>query len=100
MADTEDIQVITPAKTDQNGDPIGADGAPRTVQAVVWPRTSSEDADRGIIIIQGLNMKLPAGDPITAIDVVTARGEDWEVEGAPGVYLNKAVIVVLKKVGT
>lgn len=100
MADTEPVQIFTPAKTDQNGDPIGADGAPRTEQAVVWPRTSTEDSDRGVVIIQGLNLKLPAGDPITAIDVVTARGKNWEVEGQPGEYLGKAVLVVLKKVGT
>ncbi len=100
MADSEQIQVITPAKTDQNGDPIGTDGAPRNVEAVVWPRTSTENADRGVVIIQGLNMKLPAGDPITAFDLVTARGEDWDVDGVPGVYPNKAVLVVLKKVGT
>ncbi len=100
MADTEPVQIFTPAKTDQNGDPIGSDGAPRTEQAVVWPRTSTENADRGVVIIQGLNMKLPAGDPITAVDVVTARGEDWDVDGVPGVYINKAVLVVLKKVGT
>lgn len=100
MADAEEVQIVTPAKTDQNGDPIGTDGLPRTEQAVVWPRTSTEDADRGVIIIAGLNMKLPAGDPITALDVVTARGEDWDVDGVPGVYLGKAVLVVLKKVGT
>ncbi len=100
MAEAEEVSVFTPAKTDQNGDPIGVDGAPCTVQAVVWPRTSTEDSDRGVIIIQGLNMKLPAGDPIAAVDVVTARGEDWDVDGVPGVYLNKAVLVVLKKVGT
>ncbi len=88
-----------PAKRDQNGDPIGADPTPRTARAVVWPRTSTEDAEGGIKVVAGYNVKLAAGDPITAISRMYVRDEWWEVDGRPGVYLGKAVLVVLRTEG-
>lgn len=72
---------------------------------IVWPRTSSENADRGVVIIDGYEVWAPA--PITidikATDVINVRGEDWNIEGRPGDYRKNGVklglMLLLKRSG-
>lgn len=59
--------------------------------ALIWPRTSDENADRGTRIIEGLNIFLPAPVPfeIAATDELEARGKTWQIDGAAGDFRKK-----------
>jgi hypothetical protein len=81
-----------------DGDPVVVGGCS------IWPRTSTENADKGVVVISGLNVFVPPGNEIRPTDQITARGETYDVEGEPGLYVRgtRAVgsIVVLKRVGS
>lgn len=97
----ESIVLVPPTTVDWQGDPTGAAGLQVTVEGCkVWPRTSSEDAARGSIVIDGLNVWIPSTQiEITAQHKVKARGETYNVEGVPGYYAGKGILVALEKVG-
>lgn len=101
---TETVTILRPGAEDQFGQP-GPDDAPRDVpQCIVFPRTSTEDHDRGEVVITGLGVAMPPGTDIKATDRVVARGQTWEVEGQPGDYRSKGgraknILVFLKTGG-
>lgn len=97
----ESIVLIPPTSVDWQGDPTGAAGSPVTVEGCkVWPRTGTEDASRGSIVIEGLSVWIPSTQvEITALHKVKARGEVFTVEGFPGYYTGKGILVALEKVG-
>jgi hypothetical protein len=103
MAVREDISVIRDDRpTDQFGDPVGPEPAPQKISGVkIVPRTSAEDADGGVIVIDGLNIFIqpPPRVAIKSNHRIVARGEIWEIEGTPGLYLEKALWIVTRKVG-
>jgi hypothetical protein len=87
-------------------------GDPREIKGCkIWPRTSSEAEDGAIL--DGLNVYVPPrADPlattelpvaIKANDRITARGKDWEIDGAPGEFRPSSgvkVIMQVKRVGS
>lgn len=80
------------------------DGADRIIKGcITWPRGSSETSDPSNIVIEGLNVLLPAGTVVDATDEMTARSERWQIEGMPLDYLkngrSKGILATLKKVG-
>lgn len=97
----ESIVLIPPTSVDWQGDPTGAAGSEVTVEGCkVWPRTSTENAARGSIVIEGLNVWIPSTQvEITASHKVKARGEIYTVEGGPGYYAGKGILAALEKVG-
>ena len=85
---------------------FGAKGvAPAPVEVencAIIPRTA--EGERGTVIITGLEIWAPAGTRVSAIDQIDARGETWDVEGQPGVYVNrrgveKGVRIMVERVG-
>lgn len=104
MRGAETVELIRLGEPDRWGErpeqaPVAIPGC------VLWPRTSTEDDARGVVVIAGLNCFLPPGSPqVSAVDRIRARGGDWEVEGEPGDYRNTSgravgVLVTLQKVG-
>lgn len=76
----------TPPGRDRYGDPLPGDGVTRVVDGCnVYPRTSSEDDDRGVNVITGLTalLPIPAAD-VNADMLVVHKGVEYEVEGDPG----------------
>jgi len=93
-------------ETDWQGDPVGNAPAAYTIAGCQsWPRMSSEDSTRGEIIIEGLNLFVPPNKkrPIDATDVLELDGEDYEVEGVPGVFRKggrvRGTLVALQRAG-
>lgn len=117
MAQAKEDVVIHPAPvgsasapvTDVFGDPIEGPDAPpapatRTVRALVWPRSAADNSSREIVngvqntVIVGLTALLPRGEQVSPDDKIFARGVMWEVEGEPGDYKRRGVMVALRRV--
>jgi hypothetical protein len=102
---TETVTIFPPVALDSHGDPAGDTPDPIPVRGcITWPRTSTEEG-RGEIVIDGLNVFMPAGAPQPDAKArMGARGSVWEIDGAPGLYLKggteKGTIVALKRRGT
>lgn len=64
---------------------------------VVWPAASHEE-NQGWVQIDGYNFKAPAGSDIKAEDEVQVRGNWYQVEGVPGDYGRKGLIVNARRV--
>jgi hypothetical protein len=60
-------------------------------RCIVWPRSSTEDANRGRVGIDGYHIWAPDPQVVTpeATDVVEVRGETHNIEGRPGDWRNK-----------
>jgi hypothetical protein len=98
VAQKETVVIVRRGPQDRDGDRpvLGEDPVDG---CNVWPRTSSERAERGEVIIAGLGIAFPRGTEIEAQDQVKARGDTWDIEGVPGDY-GKRVLVYVTKVGT
>lgn len=105
MKGNETIHVKRPAPLDWQGDPTGAPQEFDIAFCQLWPRSSTEDAARGRVIIEGWNVYIPPGAPnsVFATDTVVVRGEEFSVVGVPGKYdlkgKDKGMIVVLSRSG-
>lgn len=91
-------------ETDRYGDPVGEPTGGGPIEGcIVWPRTSEEEG-RGLVVLEGQNVFTPPGADVLARDIVTLRGEDWQVQGEPGDYRlrgrKKGLLVVLGRVGS
>ncbi len=102
----EVIEISEPGPLDSHGDPLPGTSAPAAATGcIIWPRTSSEDAQQGRRFVEGLNVYVPPGEPVPTSDsVVTARGDRYDVDGVPGRYVSKrgeekGVLVVLARAG-
>jgi len=84
----EEIQVIQMSEPDhwEQRTVLGE----RTITGcAIWPRSSTEDGHRGMVLIEGLNVFIPPGETVAASDRIVARGEEFEVDGEPGLYRDK-----------
>ena len=106
MRGAETILLKRNADVDWQGDPIGSPPAPvEIVGCQLWPRESSEDDDRGRVILSGWNVYIPPGSGVTvlATDVLNIRGVDHQVVGVPGHYdykgRDKGTILVASTTG-
>lgn len=71
---------------------------------VILPR-SSRDEEKGWVIVEGRQVVAPYGSDIEPDDRVRIDGELWDVDGAPGEYVNRrgrgrATMFYLKRLGT
>jgi len=96
MAKKESIVILKAARRDRFGDVVTP---PQEIEATgcrIWPRTNEE----GEVVIEGLNVFIPDGQPVPeADDTVRARGNEWNVEATPGVYLGKGALATLQRAG-
>lgn len=105
MRGNETVIVRRPAPVDWRGDPTGPPAEFTITRCQLWPRSSTEDAARGRVIIDGLNLYIPPGSPnsVFATDTVVVRGDEYSVVGVPGAYdlkgKDKGMIVVLSRTG-
>ena len=105
MRGRETIQILPSAGSTSDNEPLPAGDPVPVKNCIIWPRRSSEDNDRGSVIIEGFNVYLPPGSRVPkAVDKIVARGKTWEVEGVPGQFVSpsgrdKGTLVVLKRVG-
>lgn len=58
----------------------------RSVEAIVYPTTSSEDNDKRTALITALTVLFPTAEPppLDHRNRIIARGETWEVDGDIG----------------
>ena len=88
---TETVEVRRRPTKDPMGDPVPGEKVGDLTACIIWPRSSSEQAERGTVSIEGFNVWAPAPYAVTpkATDVVVVRGEEHEVEGVPGDWRTK-----------
>lgn len=104
MRGAETLLVKRGAGVDWQGDPTGDPDTFELRNCQLWPRESSEDDDRGRVILAGWNVFIPPGQPeVLATDVIKIRGDDHLVVGVPGRYdmkgRDKGTILVASKTG-
>lgn len=83
---TESVVIRRPDVPSRTGDPTPGMVVGTLERCIVWPRGSTEDADRGIVGIEGFHVWAPAPYAVTpeASDVVIVRGDVYNIEGTPG----------------
>lgn len=105
MRGAETIHVKRPSEPDWQGDPSGPAAEFDIQFCQLWPRSSTEDAAAGRVIIEGWNVYIPPGsaNSVYATDTVVVRGVEYSVVGVPGKYdlkgKDKGMIVVLSRTG-
>lgn len=102
MATTEGIFIVPTGGQDRHGDPLPT-GEPWYISsAVLLPRKSFDSTTGGgVQILSGFEVfvRPPPPREIMATDTVIARGDDYTVEGVPGLYPFKMLQFILKRVG-
>lgn len=67
---------------------------PVTTLAPPEPRPSDEPVqDARNAVTSGWTLYLPAGDPVTRLNRVRVRGQDYPVQGVPGDWFGAGVVV-------
>jgi hypothetical protein len=105
MRGNETVHVKRPAPVDWQGDPTGPPQEFDIPFCQLWPRSSTEDAVAGRVIIEGWNVYIPprSVNTVYATDTLTIRGLDYNVVGVPGKYdlkgRDKGIIVVVSRTG-
>lgn len=105
MRGNETVRVKRQAEVDWQGDPVGPPQEFDIPFCQLWPRSSTENAAAGRVIIDGLNLYIPPGSQNTvyATDTVVVRGDEYNVVGVPGRYdlkgKDKGILVVLSRTG-
>ncbi|MDQ3275339.1 MAG: hypothetical protein M3Q39_10015 [Actinomycetota bacterium] len=98
---TETVLFIRPGQANRLGEP-GAEVIVATLEeCIIYPRSSSEQGDRGIHTIRGLHIAAPqdavvfasglagADQELRGSDEIEARGQRWVVDGAVGDWRKK-----------
>jgi hypothetical protein len=82
----EKVVVRKAATRNRTGDVIPGAVVGTLDRCIVWPRSSTETADRGIVGIDGFHVWAPAPNAVTpsGSDSVEIRGGIYEIEGQPG----------------
>jgi len=75
IRDAQGNDTYTPTSTDVAG-------------ATTWPRASTENVQDEDLVIDGLNLLLPPGVTIGALDQVVVNDLTYDVDGAPGAWTN------------
>jgi hypothetical protein len=87
MSKKENIRLRAPAEKDRHNEPILPIPEWREVLAnAVVPRSSSEEQQRGQIIISGFMVSVPASTVVNDNDEVEIRGKVYSIEGVVGDY--------------
>lgn len=82
MRGTEVVTVLRQQR-DENGDLTGTVTETELANCLVWPRSTTEDNERGIVPISGYGVWVQGEPDVRADDRVEARGEVYQVEGVP-----------------
>lgn len=101
-------ETITRVRVDgprnRHGERTGTERRDDVTGCSVWPRTSVETGEE--VVIDGYNVFVPANAKpfdiamdFTASDRVVCRGEEWDIEGTPGNYRPKGILLLLKRTG-
>lgn len=102
----ENITIQRRPEETRTGDRAPGEVAGVLRRCLVWPRASSEQADRGTVTIEGYNVWAPApiAFEISSDDVVVVRGHEHEIEGVPGDWQKRGKMLGLlfqtKRYGT
>ena len=109
MKGNERVVIVRAATLDRHGDPLGPPTETIVEGCIIWPRTTSELNDRGVTVIEGENVFMPAGASVVLpndrmrLERVGVPARTYDVDGQPADYRThgrrKGVLVVLKKVG-
>jgi hypothetical protein len=75
-----------PTQGPYGNDVPGEDVSTDYAGCAVWPRVSSEDVQARDQVIDGLYVLFPPGAVVLATDRVRVRGQDYLVDGEPGLY--------------
>jgi hypothetical protein len=88
---TESVVVRRAPTKDRLGDPVPGEVVGTLESCIVWPRSSIEAADRGIVGIDGFHVWAPAPAAVEPLgsDVVEIRGDTYNIEGTPGDWRTK-----------
>jgi hypothetical protein len=88
---TELVSVQAAGDTNGDGDPIPGEMRGVLKRCIVMPRASRENAERGIVSIEGYTIWAPAPItfPVLASDVIVVRGKELGVDGVVGDWRNK-----------
>lgn len=97
MPQRETVRVRHTEQTDRLRS--GSGTAPDEVDVegcIVWPAASREEG-KGWIQISGYDFLAPAGSDIRATDEVQVRGDWYHVEGVPGDFGRKGLMVNVRR---
>jgi hypothetical protein len=88
---TESVVVKRPPTPSRLGDPTTGAVVGTLENCIVWPRSSTENADRGIVGMEGFHIWAPAPTAVVpdSSDVVEVRGATYNIEGTPGDWRTK-----------
>lgn len=105
----ESVVVITAGvKLDPySQEPVGeswadADTSKRAVTTLVppEPRPSDEPVqDARNAVVSGFTLYLPPGDPVSRLDRIRVRGEDYPVQGDPARWVHSTIVQVFRTKG-
>lgn len=90
--------------TDADGNDVYGDTPTTLTNVPVWPRSATELVQGQDTLITGLSALLPAGTSVAGVDKVTVYGDDYDIDGEPGVFrspftnLDPGVLVNLTRV--
>lgn len=83
----ETITIVRPGAPTQDeygNDVPGPSVETEVAGCAVWPRTSSEDVQARLQVLEGLNVLAPYGTVVGPHDRVRVRGLLYDVDGDPG----------------
>lgn len=78
------IRAGAPTQDDYGNDVPGPNVETPVGGCAVWPRTSSEDVQGRLQVLEGLNVVAPYGTDVRPHDRVRVRGVLYDVDGDPG----------------
>jgi hypothetical protein len=84
------VTILRGASRDNFGDITGSDTGTEVTGCSVQPGSSTEQTDRGELVVTTLTVYLPAGTDILATDRVSVGGTVYEVDGDPARWVDQA----------
>lgn len=78
------IRAGAPTQDDYGNDVPGTPAETDVAGCAVWPRTSNEDVQGRLQVIEGLNVVAPYGTDVGPQDRARVRGVLYDVNGDPG----------------
>lgn len=88
---TETVVVRKPPEEDRFGNKKPGAVVGSLERCIIWPRSSTEESNRGIVGVDGYHVWAPEPYAVTpdAADIVEIRGVSYNIEGQPGDWRNR-----------
>lgn len=97
MARKETIEIRAPRELDRFNDPIGPESDWVAVPgATVVPRNSSEQDQRGTVIIAGFMVVVPSVIAVSERHEIRLRGEVHQIDGDVGDYGRRKIFYTIR----